>query len=87
MADLSKMAPRMTIGLDIGDTYCQVCALDARGEIVEEGSVRTNPEALRQRFGSGTPMRIALEVGTTPGGYRPPHRHPEIHTETGHKSG
>jgi transposase len=49
--------------LDVGDTYCQVCALDARGEILEEGRVRTRPEALRQRFGSATPMRIALEVG------------------------
>jgi transposase len=63
MAELSTMAPMMTIGLDVGDTYCQVCALDARGEILEEGRVRTSPEALRQRFGSATPMRIALEVG------------------------
>lgn len=63
MAELSTMVPRMTIGMDIGDTYCQVCALDARGEIVEEGRVKTNPEALGQRFGSATPVRIALEVG------------------------
>jgi transposase len=63
MADLNRMAPGMTIGLDIGDTYCQVCALDARGEIIEEGRVRTHPEALAQRFGSARPVRVALEVG------------------------
>jgi transposase len=53
----------MTIGLDIGDTYCQVCALDAQGEIIEEGRVRTNPQAVRQRFSLAGPVRIALEVG------------------------
>ena len=63
MADLSRMAPRMTIGLDIGDTTCQVCTLDARGEIVEEGRVRTSAKAQAHRFPSARPVRVALEVG------------------------
>ncbi|HZB08454.1 MAG TPA: hypothetical protein VE525_04990, partial [Rubrobacter sp.] len=34
------------------------------GEVVEEGRLRTTPEALRRRFGSEQPMRIAIEAGT-----------------------
>ena len=63
MSDLSKTLPVMTIGLDVGDTYCHMCALNAGGEILEEGRVRTTPEALGRRFSSARPMRIALEVG------------------------
>ena len=63
MSNLSKTVPVMTIGLDVGDTYCHMCALDAGGEIIEEGRVRTTPEALGRRFSSAGPMRIALEVG------------------------
>ncbi len=63
MSDSIKTVPVMTIGLDVGDRYCQVCALDAAGEVVEEGRVRTTPEALQRRFGSAPSLRIALEVG------------------------
>lgn len=63
MADSIKTVPVMTIGLDVGDTHCQVCVLDAAGEVVEEGRVRTTPEALERRFGSASSVRIALEVG------------------------
>jgi transposase len=31
---------------------------------VEEGRLRTTPEALRRRFGSEQPLRIAIEAGT-----------------------
>jgi len=63
MSDFSKDVPEMTIGLDVGDKYCQVCALDAGGEIIEEGRVRTTPLALERRFGCAPPVRIALEAG------------------------
>jgi len=36
----------VTVGLDGGDRYCQVCILDEAGEVVEEGRAATKPEAL-----------------------------------------
>ena len=54
----------VTIGLDLGDTQSQLCALDAAGEVTEEGRVRTTPEALRHRFGGMPSTRIAIETGT-----------------------
>src|SRR5215218_4173519 len=62
----SKEQPKMTAGLDIGDKYSYLCLIDQEsGEVVEEGRVRTTPEALRRRFASEQPpMRIAIEAGT-----------------------
>src|SRR5215218_7533882 len=62
----SKEQPKMTAGLDIGDKYSYLCLIDQEsGEGVEEGRVRTTPEALRRRFASEQPpMRIAIEAGT-----------------------
>ena len=55
----------MTAGLDIGDKYSYLCLIDQEGgEVIEEGRLRTTPEALRRRFCSERPMRIAIEVGT-----------------------
>lgn len=54
----------MTVGLDLGDKYSQVCILDEEGEVIEEGQVRTTAEALRGKFGVMDPCRIVLEVGT-----------------------
>src|SRR5215217_7776330 len=62
----SKDQPKMTAGLDIGDNYSYLCLIDQEsGEVVEEGRLRTTPEALRRRFASEQPpMRIAMEAGT-----------------------
>ena len=55
----------MTAGLDIGDKYSYLCLIDTRsGETIEEGRLRTTPEALRRRFCSERPLRIAIETGT-----------------------
>ena len=64
--DSSKDQPNMTAGLDIGDKYSYLCLIDTEsGEVVEEGRLRTSPEALRRRFASEQPpMRIAIETGT-----------------------
>ena len=66
MSDVSKEQPRMTAGLDMGDKYSYLCLLDQQsGEVVEEGRLRTTPEALRRRFASEQPpMRIPIEAGT-----------------------
>ena len=43
----------MTAGLDLGDSYSYLCLIDTEdGEVVEEGRLRTTPEALRRRFAS-----------------------------------
>ena len=55
----------MTVGLDLGDRYSYLCLLDTEsGEVIEEGRLRTTPEAFERRFGSERPLRIAIEAGT-----------------------
>jgi transposase len=63
--DGSKRQPKTTAGLDIGDKYSYLCLIDTEGgEVVEEGRLRTSPEAFRRRFAFEQPMRIAIEAGT-----------------------
>jgi transposase len=63
--DGSKEHSSMTAGLDLGDKYSYLCLIDTlSGEVMEEGRLRTTPEALRRRFASERPMRIAVETGT-----------------------
>jgi transposase len=52
--------------LDLGDKYSYLCLIDTEsGEIMEEGRLRTSPEAFRRRFSSEQqPLRIAIEAGT-----------------------
>jgi transposase len=66
MSDVSKGTQGITVGVDLGDKYSYLCFLDTEsGEIMEEGRVRTTPEALRRRFCSEQqPLRIAIEAGT-----------------------
>ena len=63
--DGSKERPQVTAGLDLGDRYSYLCLIDTQnGEVVEEGRLRTTPEALRRRFVSEPSLRIAMETGT-----------------------
>jgi transposase len=64
--DVSKQQPMTTAGLDLGDKYSYLCLIDSEsGEVIEEGRLRTSPEAFRRRFSSErSPMRIAIEAGT-----------------------
>ena len=65
MDDGSKGQPKITAGVDLGDKYSYLCLIDtASGEVIEEGRLRTTPEAFRRRFASEQPMRIAIEAGT-----------------------
>jgi transposase len=66
MDDGSKATPRMTVGVDLGARYSYLCFLDTEsGKVIEEGRLRTTPEALRRRFSSEQqPLRIAIEAGT-----------------------
>ena len=57
--------PQVTAGVDLGDKYSYLCLLDSgSGETIEEGRLRTTPEAFRRRFSSEQPIRIAIEAGT-----------------------
>ena len=63
--DVSKAQPKTTAGLDLGDRHSHLCLIDQHsGEVIEEGKLRTSPEALERRFASEEPMRIAIETGT-----------------------
>jgi transposase len=63
--DGSKVQPKMTAGLDLGDKHSYLCLIDQQsGEIMEEGRLHTTPEALRRRFASEQHLRIAIETGT-----------------------
>jgi transposase len=66
MRDVSRSKPSMTVGIDLGDKYSYLCVLDIEsGEVVEEGRLRTTPEALGRCFCAEQPsMRIAIEAGT-----------------------
>jgi transposase len=63
--DGSKERPKVTAGLDLGDRYSYLCLIDTQcAEAIEEGRLRTSPEAIRRRFASEQPMRVAIEAGT-----------------------
>ena len=63
--DGNREHPKMTAGLDLGDKYSYLCLINtASGEVMEESRLRTTPQALRRRFDSEKPLRIAIEAGT-----------------------
>ena len=55
---------KVTVGLDLGDRFIQVCVLDEGGEVVEEARLAARADALRRRFAAEPPVRIVLEAGT-----------------------
>ena len=64
MASSLPVAPALTIGLDFSDIYTSFCILDAQGEILEEGKVRSTPQGMTRRFADVGAARMVLEVGT-----------------------
>lgn len=64
MAYKMMSSQRITVGLDLGDRYSQFCLVDQSGTVVEEGRLRTTPDALQRYFTGRSPMRIVIEVGT-----------------------
>jgi len=59
-----EQSTRITIGMDLGDRYSQLCALDGEGEAVEEVRVRTEERALRAAFGARSAAHVVMEAGT-----------------------
>jgi transposase len=58
----------VTIGLDLGDKFSQLCVLDdSSKEIVERSRVRTTLEGVERYFTGRSPARVVMEVGTHSG--------------------
>ena len=65
MSNGSTEQMKMTAGMDLADKYSRLCLIGTEsGELIEESRLRTTPEALRRRFDSERPLRVAIEVGT-----------------------
>lgn len=54
----------MTMGLDLGDRISSYSCIDRQGRIVQQGEIKTEPEALGQLFGRKKKMRVVIESGT-----------------------
>jgi transposase len=55
---------RLTVGIDLGDQHSAYCVLDAEGEVLSEGTVRTSERGFAQHFQSKPTCRVVLETGT-----------------------
>jgi len=57
-------ANTLTVGIDLGDQFSQVCVLDREGQVIEEGKIGTTEEAFRGRMAGMDPCLTVMEVGT-----------------------
>ncbi len=64
MKNHNRPASRKTIGLDLGDKYCDLRVIDEDGNVTKKERVRTYPEDIREHFGKMPATRVALEAGT-----------------------
>jgi len=55
---------RLTYGIDLGDVWSRVAAVDDRGEVVKQFRLRTTPSALEREFLGKRRSVVALETGT-----------------------
>jgi hypothetical protein len=53
----------ITVGLDLGDRRHRFCALDERGEVVEEGSLCNDRDSLRKLAGRYQGALGVMEAG------------------------
>ena len=60
----TKTTPKRTVGIDLGDQNSAYCVLDAEGDVLSEGTIRTSESGFAEQFQSMSPCRIALETGT-----------------------
>lgn len=63
MKEQTREEMGLTIGVDLGDKYSQLCVVDEHGEVCEEGRIATTAQAMRKRFGGAAPCRVVIEVG------------------------
>lgn len=55
---------KLTIGMDLGDRYSQLCVLDGEGAEIETTRIHTTPAAVAQWFTQRPRARVVLEAGT-----------------------
>ena len=55
---------RLTVGLDLGDSFSRYCVLNEAGEKASEGELPTTKAGLDSLFANMAPCRLAMEVGT-----------------------
>jgi transposase len=60
----TKTSAKLTVGIDLGDKKSAYCILDAQGDVLSEGDVRTSESGFAQQFQNMKPFRIAIETGT-----------------------
>lgn len=67
-ANLARLAGEeagsVTIGIDIGDRFSEVCVLDRTGAVVERGRIRTEGLKLHEEFAGLKRQRVVMETGT-----------------------
>ena len=63
MQSRAKSPVCLTIGVDVGDRFSQICVLDGDGEVREEARIRTTPAAFGQWFRSAASALVVLEAG------------------------
>ena len=56
-----------TIGLDLGDRYSHFCVIDPKGDLKEQGRVRTTREGMDRFFSTRRASVIVIEVGAHSG--------------------
>ena len=54
----------MVIGIDVGDRYSQICAMDQQGNALQKGRLRTEGRALHEQFSALARQRVVMETGT-----------------------
>lgn len=64
VATAQDSQPDVTVGLDVSDRKCQVCVLDAAGEVLLSGVVALTETALTVQFKALEHARIVFEVGS-----------------------
>ena len=60
---MTTVAP-VTLGLDLGDNFTEICCLDAAGQVVERGRINTGRESLTALFQRYPDATKVFEVGS-----------------------
>lgn len=64
MSNRNRYPTTMTIGLDLGDESCTLCALDVDGEVVERAAIPTEASAITASFAGRAPAHVVMEATT-----------------------
>ena len=63
-SELGPNRDRLTVGVDLGDTWSNYCILDLDGEKVMEGELKTTRQDFAEFFQALSGARVVMEVGT-----------------------